>query len=169
MKTLLRLSLLLLGPLGVAGADDVVSPAKRQASIAAANQLLAAKDMALPAGTINPFRPEAFAEAVAGPGRAGAVVPGAGIENAGAAAPIRPTGPRNDRDLLAAIASSLKPSGFFVLSGQPTLVFGQKRVKAGGALTITFEGAEYILEVTALTRTTFTLRLNREEFTRPIK
>lgn len=167
MKTLLRLSLLLLAPLGVAGADDVVSPAKRQASIAAANQLLAAKDMALPAGTINPFHSEAFAEAVAGPGRAGAVVPGAGAEGAGPAA--RPVGPRSERDLLAAIAGSLKPSGYVVLGGQPTLIFGQKRVKAGGALTITFEASEYVLEVTAITRTTFTLRLNREEFTRPIK
>lgn len=165
MKTLLRFSLLLLGPLCAAGADDVVSPAKRQASIAAANQLLAAKDAALPEGAINPFHPEAFAEAVAGPNRAGTVVPGA--ESAGPAA--RPAGPRTDRDLLAAIAGSLKPSGSFVLSGQPTLVFGQKRVKAGGVLTITFEGAEYALEITAITRTNFTLRLNREEFTRPIK
>jgi hypothetical protein len=169
MKTLLRFSFLLLGPLGAAGADDVVTPTKRQAGIAAANQLLAAKDTALLAETINPFRSEAFAEAVAGTGRAGAVVPGAGAESASPAAPVRPAGPRTDRDLLAALAGSLKPSGFFVLGGQPTLVFGQKRVKAGGALTITFEGAEYVLEVTAITRTTFTLRLNREEFTRPIK
>lgn len=167
MKTLLRFTLLLLGPLYLAGADEVVSPAKRQASVTAAEQLLATKDAALPAGTINPFRPEAFAEAVAGTGRAGVAAPSAGSETSGPVA--RPAGPRTDRDVLAAIAAGLKPSGFFVLSGQPTLVFGQKRVKAGSPLTITFEGVEYTLEVTAINRTNFTLRLNREEFTRPIK
>jgi hypothetical protein len=48
-------------------------------------------------------------------------------------------------------------------------VFGQKRVKAGGFLTITFEGNEYTLEIASIERPNFTLRLNREEFTRPIK
>jgi ribosomal 50S subunit-recycling heat shock protein len=77
--------------------------------------------------------------------------------------------PKTDRDIVRAIASSLKPTGNFILAGQPTLVFGQKRVKAGSLLTITFEGTEYTLEITAIERTSFTLRLNREEFTRPIK
>jgi len=49
------------------------------------------------------------------------------------------------------------------------LVFGQKRVKAGGLLTITFEGNEYTLEIVSIAPPNFTLRLNREEFTRPIK
>ncbi len=79
------------------------------------------------------------------------------------------TGPRSGRDLLQAIGVSLKPSGFFVLGGEPTLVFGQKRVKAGGLLTITFEGSEYTLEIVSINQPNFTLRLNREEFTRPIK
>ena len=84
--------------------------------------------------------------------------------------PVAPVvAPKTDRDILQAIAASLKPTGNFVLSGQPTLVFGQKRVKAGGLVTITFEGTEYTLEITAIERTSFTLRLNREEFTRPIK
>jgi hypothetical protein len=78
-------------------------------------------------------------------------------------------GPRSDHDILAGIASGLTPTGIFVLDGQRTLVFGQKRVKAGTTLTINFEGGEYIVEVTAIDHTSFTLRLNREEFTRPIK
>ncbi|MBI2516025.1 MAG: hypothetical protein HYV95_03845 [Opitutae bacterium] len=166
MKTLPRFLLLLLGPLCLAEAQEVVSPAKRQASISAAEQLLSTKDTGLPAGTINPFRPEAFAEAVAGTGRAGVASPG--TETTGTTV-AHPAGPRTERDILAAIAAVLKPSGYFVFGGQPTLVFGQKRVKAGGPLTITFEGTEYTLEVTAINRTNFTLRLNREEFTRPIK
>ena len=76
---------------------------------------------------------------------------------------------RSERQILQAIATSLKPTGNFIVSGEHTLIFGQKRVKAGGFLTITFEGTEYTLEITAIERTSFTLRLNREEFTRPIK
>jgi hypothetical protein len=80
-----------------------------------------------------------------------------------------PAGPRSDREILAAIAVNLRPSGNFVLGGQQTLIFGQKRVKAGMPLTINFEGTEYTLEITAIDRANFTLRLNREEITRPIK
>ena len=78
-------------------------------------------------------------------------------------------GPRNPRELLRTIAAGLKPSGVVVVGGEPTLVFGQKRVKAGGVLTITFEGAEYTLEIVSVFHPNFTIRLNREEFTRPIK
>jgi hypothetical protein len=79
------------------------------------------------------------------------------------------TGPRNDRDVLNAIAAELKPTGFFVIGGKETLIFGQKRVKAGTPMTINFEGIEYTIEITAIDRTSFTLRLNREELSRPIK
>jgi len=75
----------------------------------------------------------------------------------------------NVDELLQAIATSLKPSGYIVLGGQPSISFGQKRVKAGGVLTITFEGNQYTLEIVSIDRTNFTLRLNREEFTRTIK
>ena len=152
--------------LALAAEDDtVISPARRQEALDGGKKLLAPRET-VPL-TVDPFHSEAFAETVAGMGRVPGVTPptGGGGEN-----PKRtPTGPRSDRDLLQAIASSLKPSGFFVLGGQPTLVFGQKRVKAGGFLTITFEGIEHTLEITTIDRTNFTLRLNREEFTRPNK
>jgi len=146
----------------------VAAPARRQETLAAVSAMLAQKDVPLVAKLADPFFSEAFAEASgqsAAAASSAAVAPAAG----GTAEPARPAGPRSDRDVLAGIAAALKPSGFFVLGGQPTLVFGQKRVKAGGLLTITFEGTEYTVEITALNRTTFTLRLNREEFTRPIK
>jgi hypothetical protein len=146
----------LCGILGTAGADTVVSPSKRQDSLAQAKSLLGEKTFSL--GAKNPFNPEGFGE-----GR-GEVSPGPAPSN-----PTVPSGPRSGRDLLQAIGASLKPTGFFVLSGEPTLVFGQKRVKAGGLLTITFEGSEYTLEIVSIDRPNFTLRLNREEFTRPIK
>ena len=84
-------------------------------------------------------------------------------------APGPTSGRRTDHDILVAIAANLKPSGFFVLGDEPTLVFGQKRVKAGGTVSIRFEDTDYTLEIVSIELPNFTLRLNREEFTRPIK
>ncbi len=142
----------------------VLSPTKRQQALDEAKKLLEMRDVSPAAAEHDPFHPAAFAELVGSMGHVAGVTP-----PAGETATHAPTGPRNDRELLQAIAASLKPSGNFVIGGQETLVFGQKRVKAGGTLTITFEGSEYTLEVTAIHRTNYTLRLNREEFTRPIK
>ncbi len=138
-------------------ANTVIAPAKRQESLAQAKHLLGEK--AMPASLKNPFNPEGFGEGQAD----------AGSNAGGSTGPATPTGPRSGRDLLQAIGASLKPSGSMVLGGEPVLLFGQKRVKAGGLLTITFEGNEYTLEIVSINRPNFTLRLNREEFTRPIK
>lgn len=141
----------------VAQTGIVQNPAKRQEAIDKGHALLAPREATVPSA--DPFHSEAFAEVVGGMGRVPGVVQ--------TEAPR--VGPRSDRDLLEAIATSIQPSGYFILGGEATLVFGQKRVKAGSTLTINFEGTEYTLEITALDRTNFTLRLNREEFTRPIK
>lgn len=138
-------------------ANTVAAPAKRQESLAQAKELLGEK--AMPSTLKNPFNPEGFGEGQADSGSSTGGTPG----------PVVPTGPRSGRDLLQAIGASLKPSGSVVLGGEPVLLFGQKRVKAGGTLTITFEGNEYTLEIVKIERPNFTLRLNREEFTRPIK
>lgn len=144
--------------------ESVVAPLKRQEVLSQARNLLAAPS--LPTAVKDPFHSEAYAESIAG-----AVRGPASQGPAGDSISTRPTptGPRNARDLIQTIATSLKPSGFFVMGGEPTLVFGQKRVKAGGFLTITFEGNEHTLEIVSIERPNFTLRLNREEFTRPIK
>jgi len=156
------LTLLLLAGTVVALGDTVLSPARRQQALERSKSLLAAREITPLA--VNPFSPPAFAEFVAG---SSGPAPSSG--EGGDTTPQTPTGPRTDHDILQAIAASLKPSGYIVLGGQPSLSFGQKRVKAGGLLTITFEGNQYTLEVTSIDRTNFTLRLNREEFTRTIK
>ena len=145
--------------------ESVVAPLKRQEVLDRAKNLLASP--AQPKAVKDPFHSEAYADSIAGAVRSPDNQVPAGDSTTTTRA--TPTGPRNSRDLLQTIATSLKPSGFFVLGGQPTLVFGQKRVKAGGFLTITFEGNEYTLEIVSIERPNFTLRLNREEFTRPIK
>jgi len=136
-----------------ADTDIVVSPARRQEALEQAKKLLAIRTIA--PVTVDPFHSEKFSEMVASLNH----VPNTSAPTTAAVV----TAPRSQRDILQAIAASLKPTGNFVLGGQQTLVFGQKRVKAGGFLT------EYTLEIAAIERTSFTLRLNREEFTRPIK
>jgi len=136
------------------GTEAILSPVKRQEALERGKKLLAAREV-VPV-TVDPFYSEKFQEMVSGVSRTVSTGPVVAAR-------------RSERDILQAIAASLKPTGNFNVNGQQTLVFGQKRVKAGGFLTITFEGTEYTLEITAIERTSFSLRLNREEFTRPIK
>ena len=111
-----------------ADGEAVTSSAKRQEALAQAKALLSEKT-SVSSGK-NPFSPEGFGENAAAPN-----------QNQGAVANTPAPGPRSGRDLLEAIAAGLKPN-LMVVSGQPVLVFGQKRVKAGGSVTITFEGKE---------------------------
>jgi hypothetical protein len=163
MKTSYRL-LALLGALAagsVAVAEDiapVIAPSVRKDALAKAEALLSQKQLGLPANASDPFHSDAFAEAS-----------GHAVHPSTDSGPAVKTGPRTEHDILVGIASGLKPTGNFVIGGQQTLFFGQKRVKPGTTLTINFEGAEYIVEITAIDHTSFTLRLNREEYTRPIK
>jgi hypothetical protein len=161
MKTRIGIFILIL-TLGATGASQaaegeaVVNSAKRQEVLSLAKTLLATPSPAVVGK--NPFQVEA--------GVIDTEVPVIGeIEDK------KPDGPLNAKELLQAIATSpsLKPSGVFTLPGGPVLLFGQKRVKAGGILNITFEGTEYALEIVSIVPPNFTLRLNREEFTRPIK
>lgn len=154
--------LLLLGSSAMAAEATVLNPVTRQAALERGKALVATREIT--PITVNPFHPPAFAETLASMGRATGTTPLVGGGETAA-----PVGPRTERDLLQAIAKGLKPSGYIVLGGIPSISFGQKRVKAGGVLTITFEGNQYTLEVTHIDRTNFTLRLNREEFTRTIK
>jgi len=149
------LSLLTVAALPSFADGPVSSPAKRQEVLARGKKLLAIRTTA--PVEADPFHSEKFSE----------MIYGVRTPVASTLAPV--AAPKSEKDILQAIAMSLKPTGNFILAGQPTLVFGQKRVKAGSLLTITFEGTEYTLEITAIERTSFTLRLNREEFTRPIK
>lgn len=154
-----------IGVRGAEAAEDVAKPAKRQEVLDRARKFLATRE--LQPITVNPFHSEVFDANASSAGRgAGTTTPAPG---AGDAAAGRAVGPRTDRDVLIALAGALKAPNVIVLNGQPVLLFGQKRVKAGGTLNINFEGSEYTVEITAINPPNFTLRLNREEFTRPIK
>lgn len=163
------LTLALVATVAVHAAEGevVVNPVKRQEVLSMSKALLATPSPAV--ATKDPFHSEEYAASIAGgSGEGGPATTG---PTDSAPVKVTPVGPRSPRELLQAIATStsLRPSGFFVMGSQPTLVFGQKRVKAGGLLTINFEGTEYPLEIVSIVPPNFTLRLNREEFTRPIK
>lgn len=140
--------------------SDLISPPKRATTLAELKQFIAPKPGEPVTEELNnPFAPDAFSSrpaaapssAVAGP------------------APIEARGPSNDQELLELIAPLITPSGTMILGGRPLLLFGQKKVKEGDDLPITFEGAPYVLSIERIMPTSFTLRLNGALLTRPIK
>lgn len=148
-------------PDAAAQKSDLATPQKRDSVVAAAGKLLQPRELvALPENMIPPFSPPAFEE----PDPEELKAQQAAI--ASSPTPVRPAG---DRGVLEALAGRLAPSGTAILGGEAILLFGQKKLKVGDQLTITFEGFDYTLDITDIGRTTFTLRLNREEITRPIK
>ncbi|HTX65128.1 MAG TPA: hypothetical protein VMD31_05110 [Opitutaceae bacterium] len=159
MKRVLQLfAVLLLGAslTRVLGQEEISSPAKRQATLDLATRLLATEEKgaaSLPADLADPFNPPGFGAPVAGVSKTGEVVHAVAT----------------DRDILQKIAGQITPSGMMLFDGQPLLLFREKKLKVGDNLTITFEGTDYVVVITAIDQTSFKIRLNREEITRPIK
>ena len=151
-KTVLILSLVAGLPVIADDNVEVATTAKRQSAITTSETMLSQAVGAFPADALDPFHSPFFADAAQG---------------RPAADPSAKPAPHVS--LLATLAAGLKPSGNFLIGGEPVLVFGPKRVKTGETLIVSHEGTTYTLEITAINRTSFTLRLNQEEFTRPIK
>jgi len=137
--------------------------------------MLNAKPAGIPADQVNPFNPTAFTEVAntttttvntggATGSEGGSATTGGGQSRGGVS-----SSPRTNRDLLIAIATALKPGGSIKLGGSQILLMGVKKVKVGEKLNLTFEGAQHTVEVSAINPTSFTLRYNGEEYTRPIK
>jgi hypothetical protein len=142
------------GAVAAAATSDIPGPEKRKAIVDTAARLSRIPEVAaLPESIPNPFSP-------------------AGFDQAEGAQPRQEKGisqPLSDRELLNAIAERIAPSGTMLLNGEPWLIFSKKRMHVGDHITVTFGAQDYDLELTAIDRTTFTIRLNSEETTRPIK
>jgi hypothetical protein len=82
--------------------------------------------------------------------------------------PPKANRPASDRDFLALLASQLSPTGTFILNGEPIILFGQKRMKVGDRVPLSFDNAVYELEIAGISQTSFTVRFNSEELTRQI-
>ena len=85
------------------------------------------------------------------------------------ATPSGPSKAFGDHEILAALASRIQPKGTLGQGANQLLSFGKKNLRVGDQLTVNYEGQDYTLELVAFDRTNFTLRLNHEEITRPIK
>ncbi len=143
--------------------SDLAVPAKRETTVALAKTLLQPRVYAVsPADAISPFAPPTFDQPdpeELKSQRAAAAAAAAGIVH-------RTPG---DRGVLEQLAEKIVPSGIARLGGNAILLFGQKKLKVGDRLTITFEGNDYDLDITSIGNTNFTLRYNSEEITRSIK
>lgn len=74
-----------------------------------------------------------------------------------------------DREVLMSLSREVTPSGTMKLGDTQILLFGQKKLKVGDSVSIVFQGVPYEIQISGIERTSYTLRLNREEITRPIK
>lgn len=84
-------------------------------------------------------------------------------------APTRSRLPGSAKELIAVLAGQISPTGSAERDGERYLLFGQRKVKVGEGIPITFENTQFELEVVSIEGGAFTVRLNHEEFTRPIK
>lgn len=142
---------------------DVFPPVRRDATLKLAREILAPRVFSVkPTEVVSPFAPPAFdqpdPEEQRAQREAAAAAAAAGVV-------ARPAG---DRGVLEKLAEMIVPSGIVRLGGREILLFGQKKLKVGDRLTITFEGTNYDLDITAIGANTFTLRYNQVEITRPI-
>jgi hypothetical protein len=140
------------GTLMGAVTSDIPPVQKRMATIDLARTLLTTQQKSLDVDQKNPFNPVR-------------VLPGADV-----AKPI--TGEvvaASDREILLGLSESIAPSGMMQLGGTPILLFGQKKLKVGDSIQIMFKGASHDIKIMGIERTSYTLRLNKEEITRPIK
>lgn len=170
-QPVLRRSLFRLAALGfvvcglrAAPLSDISSPDTRRTSVELAQRLAKPSlPEALPSNLVQPFNPIAFSQPDAEELRAIAAA------RAAAAASAAESKPSTDRELLQLIAERITPSGTLILGGEPMLIFGQKRLRVGDRLTVTYDGQDYDIELTAIDRIAFTIRLNHDEITRQIK
>jgi hypothetical protein len=143
--------------------SDILPSAKRQAAVALANRLsLVPVPVPVPRDLKTPFNPPGFEQADADEEKAKAAA-------AAATAAAEPAKPKGDRDILEIIASKVNPSGTFIMGGEPMLLISKKKFKIGDHLIIAFDGRDYEIEISSIERTSFSLRLNRAEISRPIK
>jgi len=150
-------------PLRAAPSADIPNQAKRREVVNSALRLVdPAATAALPKGVVNVFNPEAFGQP--DPEELKAIATAKAAE----AAALNKARPATEADLLERIAERVVPSGSVTMNGEPLLIFGQKKLRVGDQLTVTFDGRDHIVEISSIQRYNFTLRLNRAEITRRI-
>jgi hypothetical protein len=160
MKPPAILLIVLMAPLGLVAVpgSDLLPPSKRAETLNLARTLLTIKALdsseeAL--ASLNPFNPVQLAG------------PNIEPEN-GAVQSVAPV-LVSDRELLEKIAEEVIATGMMQQGDRTFLLIGKKRFKVGEHLAVNSGGIAYDVEISFIDRTSFTLRLNKEEITRPIR
>ncbi len=84
-------------------------------------------------------------------------------------APSKTGRPSSDLEFLKLLAAKLNPTGVLMMGDDALLLFGEKKVKVGDTIKIPFDKDSVDVDLVDLSGTSFTLRLNNEQLTRPIK
>jgi len=143
-------------PMSFAQRSDILPPARRAASVEKAAKLIEQPVVAavLPT-TKNPFAPPDFDR----------VDPVEAPPVAAGPAPRQ----RSTREILEMIAGSINPTGTMFVRDEPILLFGSRQMRIGDRLSATVGGVQYSIVIAGIERTSFTVRLNNEQISRPIK
>jgi len=160
--------------------SDLVSPEKRKTTVELAQRLTRPPEpVPVPADLPQLFNPAGFDQPdpeevkanAAALAKAGAAAAASG--GGPAAGPNLPARQPGDHEILENLAAKLPTRGTFIINGEPLLIVASgnqsARVHIGDKFTVAFNGQDYELELTAIERTTFTLRYHGEEIVRPIK
>lgn len=75
----------------------------------------------------------------------------------------------SDLDVLKGIAPGIVPTGTLLVGNEPYLLVGEKRLKVGDQISVTFDGLVYQVAVSSIERNSYTLRLNQHELRREFK
>lgn len=151
------------GTVSVNAAADIPPPAKRKEKVDIAQQLANGVSSTAPMETaINPFSPPAFGQP--DPEELAAIEAAKAAETAA----LAKNKPVTEADMLQHLSERITPSGTVTMNGEQFLIFGQKKLRVGDTLTVTFDGKDYKVELTGIQRSTFSLRFNRAELTRRI-
>lgn len=153
----------LLIPSTHAAVADIPHPKARTDMLLSVENLVQPKSpRELPADLVHPFNPTAFGQ----PDEQELAAIAAA--KAAEAASQNKAMPANEADVLERLAERVAPSGTLMMNDEAYLIFGQKRLRVGDRLTVRHDAKDYNLEITAIQRLTYTLRLNRAEITRRI-
>ena len=142
---------------GVAGAQtpvsDIAPPKQREELVSSALQALSARSatVVVPDAPPDPFQWPAEPEVV---------------DNT---PPEVVAPPVMGSDLLAKLAALIPVTGTVNIGGQPILLLGQKRLKLGDTVTISFDGQNYDLSIAGIAPTSFTVKRGNLTYTRPTR
>ncbi|MDQ8186101.1 hypothetical protein [Pelagicoccus sp. SDUM812002] len=74
-----------------------------------------------------------------------------------------------DEELLKELSNYVNPTGIFMFGGEFYLIFKEKKLKMGSGLGITYNGAEYSVNITEITGSTYKISRGDSELQLKLK